>query len=86
MRTYYVFGDYGYESECELYSTNNLQEAKDFARNYTRWGDFGGYNIIEVAWFNEDGEYMTEERIMAEDMDEFFDYGDEEPEWEYFSD
>lgn len=85
MKTYYVFGDYGYESECELYSTNNLQEAKDFARNYTRWGDFGGYNIIEVAWFNEDGEYI-EELIIRADEDEFFDYGDEEPEWEYFSD
>ena len=85
MRTYYVYGDYGYESECELYSTNNLQEAKDFARNYTRWGDFGGYNIIEVAWFTDDGEYIEELTIRA-DEDEFFDYGDEDEPWEYFSD
>lgn len=85
MKTYYVYGDYGYTSECELYETNNLQEAKDFARNYTRWGDMGGYNCIEVAWFAEDGEYMTELRIDADEMDEFSDYGEEE-DWEYFSD
>ena len=81
MRTYTVWGDYGYNSENELYSTNNLQEAKDYARNYTRWGDMGGYICIEVAWFADDGEYIAELRIMAEDIDEF-----EEPEWEYFSD
>ena len=75
MRTYYVYGDYGYVSENELYSTNNLQEALNFARNYTRWGDMGGYSVIEVAWFNEDGEYIEELRIESEEED-----------WEYFSD
>lgn len=81
MRTYYVYGDYGYVSECELYETNSLQEARTFARRYTRWGDFGGYNVIEVAWFADDGEYVTELRIEADDIDEF-----EEPDWELFSD
>lgn len=81
MREYKVYGDYGYNSECELFSTNNLAEAKQFARNYTRWGDMGGYNCIEVAWFADDGEYMTELAIRADGIDEF-----EEPEWEYFSD
>jgi hypothetical protein len=85
MKTYFVYGDYGYVSECELYQTNNLAEAKAWATNYTRWGDMGGYNCIEVAWFAEDGEYMTEMRIEADECDEFSDYG-EEPEWEYFSD
>ena len=74
MRTYKVFGDYGYVSENELFETNNLQEALNFARSYTRWGDMGGYNVIEVAWFTEDGEYVEELRIEAEE------------EWEYFSD
>ena len=81
MKTYTVWGDYGYNSEQELYSTNNLQEAKDFARNYTRWGDMGGYRCIEVAWFADDGEYITELCIREDDIDEY-----EEPEWEYFSD
>lgn len=84
MRTYYVYGDYGYDSENELYETNNLQEAKDFARNYTRWGDMGGYNCIEVAWFTEDGEYVDELRIMAEDVGDWL--PEEEEDWEYFSD
>lgn len=84
MRTYYVYGDYGYDSENELYETNNLQEAKDFARNYTRWGDMGGYNCIEVAWFTEDGEYVDELRIMAEDVEDWL--PEEEEDWEYFSD
>ena len=87
MRTYFVYGDYGYVSECELYTTNNLQEAKDFATNYTRWGDFGGYNVIEVAWFADDGEYIEELRILADDEDGFdADIYGEEPAWEYFSD
>jgi cytosine/adenosine deaminase-related metal-dependent hydrolase len=87
MRVYYVYGDYGYTSEQELYDTPNLQEALDFARNYTRWGDMGGYNCIEVAWFADDGEYMEELRILADDEDGFdADIYGEEPEWEYFSD
>lgn len=81
MRVYYVYGDYGYNSEQELYVTNSLQEARDWARRYTRWGDMGGYNCIEVAWFADDGEYITELRIMADDVAEL-----EEPEWDYFSD
>lgn len=84
MKTYFVYGDYGYNSENELYETNSLAEAKDFARNYTRWGDMGGYNCIEVAWFADDGEYITELRIMADEVDEY--EADEEDEWEYFSD
>lgn len=48
---YKVYGDYGYRSECELYESDNLQEAKVWAGNYVRWGDFGGYSVIEVFHF-----------------------------------
>lgn len=81
MRTYLVYGDYGYNSEQELYSTNSLAEAKSFARDYTQGGDLGCYICIEVAWFADDGEYRTELCIRADEIDEF-----EEPEWDYFSD
>lgn len=81
MRTYYVYGDYGYTSEQELYDTQSLQEALSFAHNYTRWGDMGGYNCIEVAWFADDGEYVTELRIDAPE-----EFQDQEEDWEYFSD
>ena len=87
--TYYVYGDYGYNSEQELYETESLQEARDFARDYVRWGDFGGYNQIEVAWFNDDGEYIVEARYIAESLDgvesDPYDY-DDEPAYDYYSD
>jgi len=86
MRTYYVYGDYGYNSENELYSTNNLQEAKDYLREYTRWGDMGGYAVLEVAWFDECGEYMTEMTVHEADVDGWMPEDEEEEDWEYFSD
>jgi hypothetical protein len=59
MTTFYVYGDYGYDSECELYSSDSCDEAKRWAEGYTRDGDFGGYAVIEVASFSKDGEYIT---------------------------
>ena len=70
MKTYYVYGDYGYTSECELYETNSLSEAKRFVDKYTRAGDLGGYNVIEVAWFADDGEYIEEMRVTADEVEE----------------
>ena len=57
MITYHVFGDYGYESECELYSHTSSAFAKRWAEGYTRRGEMGGYGVIEVAYFSDDGEY-----------------------------
>jgi len=63
---YSVYGDYGMESECCLFNSEYLFEAIDFAKRYIRWGDFGGYEVIDVIsldamgnqfveanWFNE---------------------------------
>lgn len=93
MRTYYVYGDYGYNSEQELYQSTDLEDARDFARDYTRYGNTGGYNQIEVAWFDDDGEYITDTRYFADDdcpelAGDGFDlyYYDDEPAYEYFSD
>lgn len=57
---FYVYGDYGYQTEQELFTATNLDEAKRFAQQYIRHGDFGGYNVIDVAWFSECGEFMVE--------------------------
>ena len=59
MKEYTVFGDYGYTTETELYSTNNLKSAIQWAEKYCQ-RDSGGYSVIEVAWFTNDGEYITE--------------------------
>ena len=68
-RTYYVFGDYGYADQCELYASTSLSEAEAFARKYVRWGDFGGYNEIAVCWFADDGEYVEELQLLQCDED-----------------
>jgi hypothetical protein len=59
MTTYHVYGNYGYQSECELYASDNCNEAKRWAENYVRQGDFGGYAVIEVANFSASGEYQV---------------------------
>jgi len=66
MTTYYVYGDYGYASENELHSQPSAEYAKQWAEGYTRH-DMGGYDVIEVAYFDEDGEYRVLWRMDAED-------------------
>ena len=58
-KDYGVFGDYGYVTENLLFETDSVNEAIAWAEHYTRWGDFGGYSVIEVAWFAKDGTYET---------------------------
>lgn len=55
---FYVFGDYGYENEEELFRAETEAEAENFAREYVADGDFDGFQKIEVAYFAEDGEYV----------------------------
>ena len=45
---YTVYGDYGTESENILLNTEYLSDAIDFCKRYMRWGDMGGYKVIEV--------------------------------------
>jgi hypothetical protein len=67
MTKFYVYGDYGYTTEQELHSQPSAEYAKQWAEGYTRWGDMGGYNVIEVAYFDEEGEYVVIWRMDAED-------------------
>lgn len=66
MAKYKVYGDYGYVSECLLHETDVRSEAIAWADRYVRGGDFGGYNIIEVAYFDNE-EYVTIQLYRQED-------------------
>ena len=45
MKIFYVFGDYGYVNEQELFSSESLSEAQRWAQQYCSQGDLGGYNL-----------------------------------------
>jgi|SanBayMetagenome_1026888.scaffolds.fasta_scaffold87078_2 hypothetical protein len=66
---YYVYGDYGYQSENVLAEFDTFNEAKLWYHKYTRNCDLGGYSIIEVASFEENGEYVVHERVEESDYD-----------------
>jgi hypothetical protein len=68
-----IYGDYGYESECLLHECDTRQEGIRWLNGYTRSNDDGGgYKVIEVAEFAEDGEYIAFASWTSEDF-----YGDE---------
>ena len=77
---FYVYGDYGYAAETMLKEFDTLTEARAFFYKYTR-SDLGGYDIVEIAQFDDDGEYLVHERVMSEDYgEEDFFYDDSEEE------
>jgi hypothetical protein len=57
---YTVYGDYGTESENILLNTEYLSDAIDFCKRYMRWGDMGGYKVIEVISLDEMGIQLVE--------------------------
>jgi hypothetical protein len=65
---YKVFGDYGYTSERLLYESEQRGRAISFAEDLADNGDFDGLNVIEVAYFAPDGEYVVERKYRAEDF------------------
>lgn len=46
---YRVYGNFGDSSETVLYACQDLDEATRWASEYVRWGDYGGFSIIEVV-------------------------------------
>ena len=66
---YQIYGDYGYISECLLEEFDDLKEAVQWADKYTKGGDLGGYNAVEVIRFKADGEAVTEWLLSTEDVD-----------------
>ena len=77
MSKYKIYGDYGYTTETLLEEFDTLTEAVRWAEQYAESGDFGGYTCIEVAWFTEDGEYIVERRLEAEDWEDFYEGDDD---------
>lgn len=79
MKKFKVYGDYGYTSENLLAEFDSAIEAKEWVDTYTRWGDMGGYYVIEVAWFTENGEFEVEYAVHADDNEDDFAYeGDDD--------
>ena len=65
---YFVYGDYGYDTECELEVFKTETRAIQFVKGYTKFGDMGGYNRIEVIVFAPSGECVTLYSVDAEDV------------------
>lgn len=63
-----IYGDYGYVSETLLEEFDTQSEAEDWVERYCGDGDFGGYSVIEIASFAEDGEYIIHRRFDADDF------------------
>ena len=65
---YKVYGDYGTQSECVLFETKYLYDAIAFGNGYTKRGDLGGYDIIEVLSIDEEGDVRVESNWFNEDV------------------
>ena len=63
---YKIYGDYGYIAETLLEQFNDFGDAVHWVEGYIQDGDFGGYDVIEIATFADDGEYVVERRWDAE--------------------
>lgn len=66
---YKIYGDYGYMSEVLLHEADNRTDAIRWADRYVN-SDFGGYNVIEVAYFAPDGEYTVVMKYRAADFED----------------
>ena len=55
-----VYGDYGLETQTLLYETTLYSEAEQFFNGYTDSGDLGGYESIELGYFLDDGEWVSQ--------------------------
>ena len=45
---YTVYGDKHLMGENILFDSEYLSDAIDFCKRYMRWGDMGGYKVIEI--------------------------------------
>jgi len=69
-----IYGDYATTDETLLAEFDYVTEAIRWVNEYTRWGDFGGYDRIEVISFADDGEAITHYQVQAESEYEFDEY------------
>jgi len=59
MAKFKIYGDYGYQNETLLEEFDNLIDAIRQAKGYVLKYFEDGYDVIEVASFSPDGEYIT---------------------------
>jgi hypothetical protein len=64
---YFAYGNYGYKEECLLEEFNSAAEGSRWLKNYARDGYLGGYFVIEIASFADDGEYIVHDSLELED-------------------
>jgi len=57
---YIVYGDYASVGENILFDSKYLSEAINFVERYIRWGDMGGYGVIDVISIDEMGNTTVE--------------------------
>jgi hypothetical protein len=77
MREIYVYGDYALNTQCELERFDSVDRARQFVDGYTKYGDLGGYDTIEVITFLASGEAVTHHRVDAEDPGLSWDWEDD---------
>lgn len=78
MSNYFIYGDYGYTSECLLEEFETRAEALRWCDRYINSaGDFGGYAVIEIARFAESGEYITVMKYRREDYEDIYEGDDD---------
>lgn len=69
MKDVFVYGDYGYVNETLLAEGfHSIDEAVHWVQDYHQQHGMNGANVIEVATFADDGEYITYWR-MTNDTD-----------------
>jgi len=73
-KEYTIYGDYGYTTETELYTTSHLAAAKRWAERYCDSGIMGGFSVVEVAWVSDNGEYVAEWKKEADEEMLFDEY------------
>lgn len=78
MSNYFIYGDYGYTSETLLEEFEERSQALRWADRYINSaGDFGGYDVIEIARFADDGEYMVVMKYRREDYEDIYEGDDD---------
>jgi hypothetical protein len=77
MAKFKIYGDYGYTTETLLEEFDTRSEAVRWAEGYVESGDFGGYDVIEVARFADDGEYIVVMKYRREDYEDFYEGDDD---------
>lgn len=78
MAKFKIYGDYGYTSECLLEEFEDRSQALRWCDRYINSaGDFGGYSMIEIARFADDGEYIVVMKYRREDYEDLYEGDDD---------